>query len=104
MARVLPTQDREVQKIMGERIEREWQAKARNSGELFKEEVPDDRTGRLIEKYHGDINEAFRPFKLPAIPFQLAKVVHFKGEPYLANQVPPHIERAMILAKAGFSE
>lgn len=101
LARVLPTQEREVQQLMGKEIQREWELKARNSGQLFAEEIPDPQTGRVSVKYHGDIAEAFRPFKLPPIPFQLSKIVHHQGRPYLAHQLPPAIQRERALMAIG---
>ena len=98
MGRVLKTQEPAVQRIMGERIEQEWQGRARNSGQLFKEEIPDPRTGRLIEKYHGDIKAAYEPFTLPSIPIQLSKVVWHNDTPFIESQLPAwaRVERAMM--------
>lgn len=101
MARVLPTQDREVQKIMGDRIEREWQTKARNSGQLFREEILDPKTGRMIEKYHGDIKAAYEPFMIPATPIKLTKTIWHKGRAFLETQIPDHVALERAAMKLG---
>jgi hypothetical protein len=97
---ILRSQPREVIELVGPKIEAEWTRKAANSGELFPyvEKMP---TGHEAVKYAGDIKAAFSHCTLPAMPFRLSKVVYYQNQPYLATQVPPHVERAMALAKIG---
>ena len=97
---VLRSQSREVVELIGPRIERDWMKKAANSGELFPyvEKLP---TGHEATKYAGDIKAGFAHCTLPGIPFKLTKVIHHKGTPYLAHQLPPSVQREMALAKIG---
>ena len=103
LGRVLRDQARPVQEITGRRIEQEWTAKARNSGQLFPytEESP---TGHTIVKYEGDIKAAFSPFNLPSVPFEVAKTIWHEGRPFLESQIPPSVQAARALAKIGRSE
>ncbi len=100
---ILSTQPREVIELTGPRIEREFSLKARNSGELYPLEEK-DFSGRDTVRYYGDIAKAFEPFVLPPVKIRLGKVVHFEGRPFLEGQVPPDIQRAMLLRANGFAE
>ncbi len=100
---ILSTQPREVIELTGPKIEREFSLKAKDSGQLFPIEQK-DHAGRDVTMYFGDIAKAFEPFNLPTAKIKLGKVVHFEGRPYLAGQIPPDIQRAMLLRKHGFSE
>lgn len=91
MGRVIRTQPVEIQRLMGEEIQKEWELKARDSGQVFKEEIPDERTGRMIERFHGDIKAAYEPFMIPGTPIKLTKTIWHKGTPYLETQVPDHV-------------
>ena len=100
---ILSTQPREVIELTGPRIEREFSIKAKDSGELYPIEEK-DFSGREITRYFGDIAKAFEPFVLPPAKIRLGKVVHFEGRPFLEGQVPPDIQRAMLLRANGFAE
>ena len=101
MARVLPTQDEAVQRVIGRQIEERWTKEARNSGELFPIHEKNEQ-GREVTRYEGDIRAAFEPFLLPSIKFELAPVVHYKGKSYLKSRVPPDVAREMLLLSNGF--
>lgn len=90
MAKILPTQEKRVQEIMGKRIEHEFAAKMRNSGQLFPEETVDS-AGRDCTIYHGDIRAAFEPFLIPPTPIKLTKTIWHKGRAFLETQIPDHI-------------
>ena len=100
---ILSTQPREVIELTGPRIEREFSLKAKDSGQLFPIEEK-DHAGRDVTRYYGDIRAAFEPFNLPAAKIKLGKVVHFEGRPYLESQIPPAVQRAMLLRANGFAE
>lgn len=100
---ILSTQPREVIELTGPRIEREFSLKARNSGELYPLEEK-DFSGRDTVRYYGDIAKTFEHFNLPTAKIKLGKVVHFEGRPYLEGQIPPAVQRAMLLRANGFAE
>jgi len=92
-----------VQRLVGEKIENQWQTWAKNSGQIFPETFKDS-SGREVTRYSGDIRAAFGPWNAPPIKAKLATLSHFKGETFIEGKEPPHIRRAMLLAKNGFSE
>ena len=100
---ILKSQPPSVLKLVGPKIEAAFSSKARNSGELYPIEEK-DFSGREITRYFGDIAKAFEPFVLPPAKIRLGKVVHFEGRPFLEGQVPPDIQRAMLLRANGFAE
>ena len=100
---ILSTQPREVIELTGPRIEREFSLRAKDSGQLFPIEEK-DHAGREVTRYYGDIAKAFEPFNLPTAKIKLGKVVHFEGRPYLEGQIPPAVQRAMLLRANGFAE
>ena len=100
---ILRSQPPSVLKLIGPKIESSFSAKARNSGELYPLEE-EDHSGRDVTRYYGDIAKAFEPFNLPTAKIKLGKVVHFEGRPYLEGQIPPAVQRAMLLRANGFAE
>ncbi len=100
---LLKSQPPEVLRLIGPKIESAFSAKARNSGELYPIEEK-DFSGRDVVRYFGDIAKAFEPFNLPTAKIKLGKVVHFEGRPYLEGQIPPAVQRAMLLRANGFAE
>ena len=100
---ILSTQPREVIELTGPKIEREFSLRAKDSGQLFPIEEK-DHAGREVTRYYGDIAKAFEPFNLPTAKIKLGKVVHFEGRPYLEGQIPPAVQRAMLLRANGFAE
>ena len=92
-----------VAKIVGARVERDWQSWARNSGQVFPEQFKDG-SGRECTRYFGDIKSAFAPWVQQPIRAKLAKLTHFQGEVFIEGKEPPHVQRSMALIRAGFSE
>ena len=100
---ILKSQPPSVLKLVGPRIEREFSIKAKDSGQLFPIEEK-DHAGRDVTRYYGDIAKTFEHFNLPTAKIKLGKVVHFEGRPYLEGQIPPAVQRAMLLRANGFAE
>lgn len=90
-------------KVIGEKIESDWQRWSRNSGQLFPETVK-DHAGREVVKYSGDIRAAFQPWNQEPLRCKLATLSHFDGKSYIEGKEPAHVRRSMALIKAGFPE
>ncbi|EQD24188.1 MAG: hypothetical protein M1537_08485 [Nitrospirae bacterium] len=92
-----------VARIVEERVERDWQKWARDSGQVFPETFR-DHTGRECTRYAGDIKSAFAPWVQEPIKVKLAETTHYKGQVFIRGQEPASVRRSMLLAKNGFSE
>lgn len=99
LSRLQPT----VARILGEKIENQWQSWARTSGQVFPEQFRDP-FGRECTRYEGDIKSAFAPWIQEPAKVKLATLTHFEGKSYVRGQEPPAVRRAMALIRAGFSE
>ncbi|KGA94450.1 hypothetical protein LptCag_1213 [Leptospirillum ferriphilum] len=93
----------EAAKVIGGKIESDWQKWSKDSEQLFPEQFKDS-SGRECTRYSGDIAAAFRPWNIPPLKVKLAEVTHFQGKSYLKGKEPESVRRAMVLAKHGFSE
>lgn len=91
-----------VQRLVGEKIENQWQTWAKNSGQIFPETFKDS-SGREVTRYSGDIKSAFQPWVQDPIKVRLPDLSHYKGQSFIKGQEPPHIQRAMLLERNGFS-
>jgi|ACXJ01.1.fsa_nt_gi hypothetical protein len=92
-----------VQRLVGERVERDWHRWSRTSGQVFPEQFRDS-SGRDCVRYAGDIKAAFAPWVQEPLKVRLSETSNFQGRTYIAGKEPPDVRRAMLLAKNGFSE
>ena len=92
-----------VARIVGEKIEADWQSWSRDSGQLFPEQFKDS-SGRECTRYNGDIKSAFAPWVQEPIRVKLGKAVNFRGRTYIEGRVPPDVQRSMWLVSHGFEE